>query len=432
MANASLSAWGNLDWPPAAEEARLADRAAALPDVAGSLLPYGNGRSYGDVCLNPGGTLLQIRGLDRFIAFDEATGVLACEAGVLLADILSVFVPRGWFLPVTPGTRYVTVGGAIANDVHGKNHHAAGSFGAHVRSFELLRSGGSRRRCSPSENADWFAATIGGLGLTGVITQAELQLRRIAGNSIAVRNQRFTGLDEFFTLNSKAEAGHEYAVAWIDCMARKPRGVLMAGDHANESMAEPRGQKTVPFTPPISLINNASLRAFNAAYYGKPWSGGWPAAQTVHYQPYFYPLDAIGHWNRIYGPRGFYQYQSVVPQAAAREATGEMLAAIAESGQGSFLAVLKTLGEQSSPGMLSFPMAGTTLALDFPNRGAPTLQLFERLDAIVRAAGGRLYAAKDARMPSAMFRESYPQWQAFQSFVDPKFSSGFWRRVMEQ
>jgi L-gulonolactone oxidase len=152
----------------------------------------------------------------------------------------------------------------------------------------------------------------------------------------------------------------------------------------------------------------------------------------VHYQPFFYPLDAIGHWNRIYGPRGFYQYQSVVPQAVAREATGEMLAAIAASGQGSFLAVLKTLGKQSSPGMLSFPMAGTTLALDFPNRGGPTLKLFERLDAIVRAAGGRLYAAKDARMPGSMFRETYPQWQAFQSFVDPKFSSGFWRRVMEQ
>jgi FAD/FMN-containing dehydrogenase len=432
MAASGLSAWGNLGWPPAAEEARFADRTAGLPEAAGTLLPYGNGRSYGDVCLNPGGTLLKMRDLDRFIAFDEDTGVLACEAGVLLADILSVFVPRGWFLPVTPGTRYVTVGGAIANDVHGKNHHAAGSFGAHVRGFELLRSDGSRRRCSLSENADWFAATIGGLGLTGVIAQAELQLRRIAGNSIAVRNQRFTGLDEFFVLNGKAEAGHEYAVAWIDCMAGTPRGVLMAGDHAEETIAAPRGGKSFPLTPPpglpFSLINNTSLRAFNAAYYGKPW----PAVQTVHYQPYFYPLDAIGHWNRIYGPRGFYQYQSVVPQAVAREATGEMLAAIAASGQGSFLAVLKTLGVQSSPGLLSFPMAGTTLALDFPNRGAPTLKLFERLDAIVQAGGGRLYAAKDARMPGAMFRETYPGWQAFQSFVDPKFSSGFWRRVTEK
>lgn len=428
MAGSVLSAWGNLGWPVAAAELRLPDRHATLPPAAGSLLPYGNGRSYGDVCLNPGAALLQMRGLDRFIAFDAETGVLVCEAGVLLADILALIVPCGWFLPVTPGTRYVTVGGAIANDVHGKNHHAAGSFGAHLRGFELLRSDGSRRRCSPTENAEWFAASIGGLGLTGAITQATLQLRRIAGNSIAVRNQRFVGLDEFFVLNARAEVEHEYAVAWIDCLARTPRGVLMAGDHADETIAAPRGGKNVPLTPPISLINNVSLRAFNAAYYGKLW----PTEQTVHYQPYFYPLDAIGNWNRIYGPRGFYQYQSVVPQAVAREATAEMLAAIAASGQGSFLAVLKTLGAKSSPGLLSFPMAGTTLALDFPNRGEPTLKLFERLDAIVRTAGGRLYAAKDARMPGAMFRAAYPQWQAFQSFVDPKFSSGFWRRVMEK
>lgn len=428
MSAGDFTAWGRLGWPPAAEVRALAGRGAPLPDVAGTLLPYGNGRSYGDSCLNPGGTLLTLRGLDRFIAFDADTGVLACEAGTLLADILDLAVPRGWFLPVTPGTRYVTVGGAIANDVHGKNHHAAGSFGAHVLSFELLRSDGSRRRCSPLENADWFAATVGGLGLTGVVTQAELQLKRIAGNAVAVRNARFTGLDEFFALNAEAEKRHEYAVAWIDCLAKTPRGVLMGGDHADADLPAPRGGKSVPLTPPCSLINNASLRAFNAAYYGKPW----PTAETVHYRPYFYPLDAIGQWNRIYGPRGFYQYQSVVPPAAAREATAEMLAAIAASGQGSFLAVLKNFGERPSPGLLSFPMAGTTLALDFPNRGAPTLKLFERLDAIVRAAGGRLYPAKDARMPAAMFRAGYPRLGEFTSRVDPKFSSGFWRRVMEQ
>lgn len=427
MSAAQASAWGNLGWPPAAEIRRVDTRDADLPAVAGTLLPYGNGRSYGDSCLNPGGTLLATRGLDRFIAFDADTGVLACEAGVLLAEILDLVVPRGWFLPVTPGTRYVTVAGAIANDVHGKNHHAGGAFGAHVRSFELLRSDGSRRRCSPAENADWFAATVGGLGLTGLVTQAELQLKRIAGNAIAVRNVRFSGLDEFFALNAEAEREHEYAVAWIDCLAKTPRGVLMGGDHAEADLPAPRGGRNVPLTPPLSLINHASLAAFNAAYYGKPW----PAAQTVHYRPYFYPLDAVGHWNRIYGPRGFYQYQSVVPPAAARAATGEMLAAIAGSGQGSFLAVLKNFGGKPSSGLLSFPMAGTTLALDFPNHGAATLDLFARLDAIVRAAGGRLYPAKDARMPAAMFRAGYPRLAEFTSYVDPKFSSGFWRRVME-
>jgi FAD/FMN-containing dehydrogenase len=424
----ACSAWGNLGWPAAAESFRLSDRTAALPGVPGTLLPYGNGRSYGDSCLNPGGALLAMRGLDRFIAFDQESGVLACEAGVLLAEILDLVVPHGWFLPVTPGTRYVTVGGAIANDVHGKNHHAAGSFGVHVRAFELLRSDGTRRRCTPTENAGWFAATVGGLGLTGAIVQAELQLRRIAGNALAVRNTRFTGLDEFFALNAAAEKTHEYAVAWIDCLARTPRGVLMGGDHTDVDVPEPRGEKNVPLTPPLSLINGFSLRAFNTAYYGKPW----PGTQTVHFRPYFYPLDAIGHWNRIYGPRGFYQYQSAVPAAAAPEATAEMLAAISASGQGSFLAVLKNFGDKPSPGLLSFPLAGTTLALDFPNRDAATLALFERLDAIVRTAGGRLYPAKDARMPAAMFRAGYPRLAEFTSYVDPKFSSGFWRRVMEQ
>lgn len=427
----AATAWGRLGWPAAAAELACTDRHAPLPPFDGTLLPYGNGRSYGDVGLNPGGTLLKMRGIDRFIAFDAERGELTCEAGVLLADILDLVVPHGWFLAVTPGTRFVTVGGAIANDVHGKNHHAAGSFGEHVLTFELLRSDGSRVVCSREENADWFAATIGGLGLTGVITLATIRLRQISGTAMAVKNTRFAGLDEFFALNAEAEKAHEYAVAWIDCLAMTPRGVLMAGDHAEGNLPAPDGAKRVPLTPPslpFSLINGLSLRAFNAAYYGKPW----PAATRQHYLPYFYPLDAIHDWNRIYGKAGFYQYQCVVPPAAARAAIGEMLDAIAASGQGSFLAVLKNFGERLAPGLLSFPMPGTTLALDFPNHGTATLSLFERLDAIVRAAGGRLYAAKDARMPGDFFRAAYPQWQVFSRFVDPAFSSGFWRRVMEQ
>ncbi len=423
-----VTAWGRLGWPGAATEIPLGDRHAPLPPCDGTLLAYGNGRSYGDVGLNPGGTLLKLRGLDRFIAFDAETGALSCEAGVLLADILDLVVPRGWFLAVTPGTRFVTVGGAIANDVHGKNHHAAGSFGDHLLSCELLRSDGSRLTCSREENPDWFAATIGGLGLTGVVTQATIRLRRIRGTAMAVRNTRFTGLDEFFARNAEAEKAHEYAVAWIDCLAQTPRGVLMAGDHAEGEPPEPRGAKRVPLTPSFSLINGLSLRTFNAAYYGKPW----PAETRQHYLPYFYPLDAIHDWNRIYGKPGFYQYQCAVPPASARASIGEMLDTIAASGQGSFLAVLKNFGARPAPGLLSFPMPGTTLALDFPNHGAPTLALFARLDAIVRAAGGRLYAAKDARMSGDFFRAAYPQWQDFSRFVDPKFSSGFWRRVMEQ
>ncbi len=427
------TSWGALPWPPAAAEYDCFRRSAPLPDVSETLIPYGNGRSYGDVGLNPGEGLLRTRGLDRFIAFDAERGILRCEAGVLLADILDLAVPRGWFLPVTPGTRYVTVGGALANDVHGKNHHGASSFGAWVRSFELLRSDGSRRLCSAQEHPDWFAATVGGLGLTGLIVQAELQLKAVKSSGIDVHNQRFTGLDEFFALNAAAEREHEYAVAWIDCLAATPRGVLMAGDHEEDALPPPRGKArmadpprlTVPFAPPFSTINRASLKAFNCAYYRKPW----PPRARVPYPPYFYPLDAIGHWNRIYGGKGFYQYQCVIPPRAAPDAIAEMLDIISGSGQGSFLAVLKTFGNQPACGMLSFPMSGTTLALDFPNRGAATLDLFTHLDGVVASASGRLYPAKDARMPGALFRSGYPRWEEFRAYVDPKFSSGFWRRV---
>lgn len=430
----ALTSWGRLPAAPAAEEHRVADRLAALPRSAQRLLAYGNGRSYGDVGLNSGGTLLHTRGLDRFIAFDEATGVLRCEAGVLLAEILDLVVPRGWFLAVTPGTRFVTLGGAIANDVHSKNHHGAGTFGCHLRAFELLRSDGSRRVCSPSENAGWFAATIGGLGLTGLITWAEIALRPIASVAIAVDSARFDGLDEFFALNDAAEAAHEYTVAWIDCLAARPRGIFMAGDHAGADAVSvhrrapyaPRTPLSVPFAPPFSLINALSLRAFNLAYYHKPL----PARALVHYAPFFYPLDGVAHWNRLYGRQGFFQYQFVVP-LGERAALDEIFATIARSGQGSFLAVLKTFGRRASPGLLSFPMPGMTLALDFPNGGARTHALFDRLDAIVAAAGGRLYAAKDARMRGDFFRRGYPRLPEFMPYVDPAFSSNFWRRVFD-
>jgi FAD/FMN-containing dehydrogenase len=423
----SLRSWGQLPALPAAAELGCSERAAELPRVDGSLLAYGNGRSYGDVGLNSGATLLHTRGMDRFIAFDAEHGLLTCEAGVLLSEILEVFVPRGWFLPVTPGTRFVTVGGAIANDVHSKNHHAAGTFGCHVRRFELLRSDGSRRVCSAQENAPWFAATIGGLGLTGLITWVEMALKPLPGVHIAVENRRFTGLDEFFAINAQAEADHEYTVAWIDCLASPIRGIFMAGDHVQDACFElpAKTPLSVPLTPPISLINGASLRAFNLAYFHRPL----PRRQRVAYAPFFYPLDGVLHWNRIYGRQGFYQYQFVVP-LAERAALDDILRCIAASGQGSFLAVLKTFGAVPSPGLLSFPMPGLTLALDFPNRGAPTLALFERLDAIVAAAGGRLYAAKDARMPGEFFQRSFPRLGEFLPFIDPKFSSDFARRVL--
>lgn len=403
--------------------------------VSGKVLPYGNGRSYGDSCLNPGGTLLLTRGLDRFVSFDELSGTIDCEAGVLLSEIIDLILPAGWFLPVTPGTRFVTVGGAIANDVHGKNHAMAGSFGEHVLDFDLLRSDGSTLRCSTNSNPDKFRATIGGLGLTGVILRARIRLRRVNGPGIEFETRRFGGLRDFFSL-SQATQGSEYRVAWVDCLARGAalgRGVYTHGGHSTgeaTAVAPPRIRFSMPFVPPFSLVNRTSLRLFNSIYYHQaPVRPTWG---VCHYRPFFYPLDGIAHWNRMYGPKGFLQYQCVVPKAGEEDALTEILGRIVASGQGSFLGVLKQFGERRVPGMMSFPRVGTTLALDFPFLGQSTLRLLDELDRVVMSAGGAVYPAKDARMSPAMFAASFPDVKSFAEHVDPAFSSGFWRRVMGQ
>ena len=395
------------------------------------MLPFGNGRSYGDSCLNDGALLLDVRGLDRLISLDVEHGVIRCEAGVLLSDILDLIVPKGWFVPVSPGTKFVTVGGAIANDVHGKNHHRAGSFGCHVRQFELLRSDGSRRRCSRSENPDWFAATIGGLGLTGVILWAELELKQVAGAAMDIETMRFPNLSEFFRLTDESDATFDYTVAWVDCASRGKRlgrGIFTRGNHSSSvraSLRAPGGGLGVPIELPGALVNNAGVRVFNAWYYRQPRT----RFREVHYDSFFYPLDRIRNWNRIYGPRGFLQYQCVVGLADGRDAIQELLSRIAAAGGGSFLAVLKVFGKIESPGLLSFPRPGITLALDFPNRGLKTMQLLDHLDEVVRESHGAVYPAKDARMAAASFRHYFPKWQSFCDYLDPRFSSSFWRRV---
>lgn len=411
---------------------RLGHLGAALPEEAWPLLAYGNGRSYGDVCLTESGTLLLTRGLDRFMEFDPRSGVLRCESGVTLAEILSLVVPQGWFLPSTPGTRYATVGGALANDVHGKNHHVAGTFGHHVRRFELVRSSGERPECTPDQHEDYFRATIGGLGLTGLISWVEFQLIPIQSPWMWVESRRFGSLDEFWSLNRQAEAQWPYTVAWIDCLASgkaRGRGILMAGQHAPPQATLPsfkERSRRIAIDPPMSLINSLSLRVFNALYYRQPVK---PRGALQHYQSYFYPLDAIHNWNRIYGRKGFFQYQCVLPPHLAQEGVAELLNTIAASGQGSFLAVLKTFGDKPSLGMLSFARPGTTLALDFPNRGEETQRLLASLDSILRETGGALYPAKDARMPADLFQSGFPEWERFSDYIDPAFSSRFWRRV---
>ena len=435
MTGGPYQSWGRIDFGPQSG-IRFDQRYSALPKrpVGTSILPYGNGRSYGDSCLNTGGALIDCRHLDRFISFDVDTGVLRCEAGVLLADILDVAVPQGWFLPVSPGTRMVTVGGAIANDVHGKNHHRAGTFGCHLRCFELLRSDGKGLRCAADENQDYFQATIGGLGLIGLMTWAELQLKPIANAYIDQEVIRFHNLTEFFRLSEESDADFEYTVAWIDCLAKDVslgRGLFMRGNHApavaNPEPKTPRGGLSMPFAPPVSLVNRLSLRAFNALYFRRQRED--KSAGQVHYQPFFYPLDAIANWNRMYGPKGFYQYQCVLPPAHGETGMAEILRTIESAGTGSFLAVLKIFGDRPSPGLMSFPRPGVTLALDFPNTGDKVRGLLDRLDKITGAYGGAVYPAKDARMSAEMFRQAYPGLEEFSKWVDPAFSSSFWRRV---
>ena len=432
-----MSSWGRLSREPhrvqpLRDRLRL-DLGTANP--ADRALPYGNGRSYGDACLNPGGRLWTTRGLDRFIAFDASTGVLECEAGVLLDEIIALALPRGWFLPVTPGTRYATLGGAIANDVHGKNHHRAGTLGEHVRSLLLARTDGSRIECSPERQPDWLRATIGGLGLTGVIVSVRLQLKRVPGAWMEGETLAFRSLADFFRLSRESERDWDYVVSWVDCVhgaGHDTRGIFFRANHARHEAPAPAARKlSVPVTPPVSLINRLSLRAFNTAYFHlHRLRGGRRLRQ--HLLPFFYPLDGVREWNRIYGPRGFYQYQCVVPRSHEADATAELMRVIRASGLGSFLAVLKTFGEREPAGLLSFPMAGTTLALDFPNQGTRTLDLFARLDAIVRAAGGRLYPAKDARMSRELFLQGYPRVAEFLRFRDPGISSALSRRLLGQ
>jgi FAD/FMN-containing dehydrogenase len=389
------------------------------------------GRSYGDVCLNPGGIVYQSSGLNRLCSFDTVSGELICEAGVLLKDIQTLFSPKGWMLPVTPGTQYVTVGGAVANDVHGKNHHSHGCFSNHINWIRLARTDREDFICSPTEEKSWFNATAGGLGLTGAIKEISLTLRPVSSCWLDTQTLAYSSLAEFYKISKESEGHWEYTVSWIDCNSRKhKRGVFIRANHSQTGTANTPSEcrLRMPLVPPISLVNRMTLTAFNEIYYiiQRQKCG----MMKSHYQPYFYPLDGILDWNRMYGPNGFYQYQLVVPYESGLPAIEVILDQVAASGQGSFLSVLKTFGDIPSPGMLSFPMEGLTLALDFPNRGKDTLELFQRIDAIVAEAGGRLYPAKDARMPADLFSDGYPNLPEFLPFRDPGLSSGLSQRLM--
>jgi FAD/FMN-containing dehydrogenase len=408
------------------------DFPAMIDGIHGGALAVGMGRSYGDVCLLKDGTLLKTTGMNRLLNFDPASGLLTAEAGITLAEILDFAVPRGYFLPVSPGTKYVTLGGAIANDIHGKNHHVAGTFGAHVTQFEVVRSDGTRRLCSPTENPDYYAATIGGMGLTGVIRWAQLWLKPIVSRMVDYQGTQFHGIDEFLALTEAAQHV-EYTVSWIDVTSTGKnfaRGIFMQGDHSKVRAPLTKSKKpklVFPFEAPGIALNGFTVGAFNTLFFHKQMKKTVTALQD--YEPFFYPLDAVLKWNKMYGKRGLLQFQYVIPWDNAREGTEAILRAVAKSGLASFLAVLKAFGDVPSPGLMSFPKPGLTLALDFPIKPEKSFPLFDRLADMVREYGGRLYPAKDAAMTPSQFRAFYPQWESFARYKDPVLTSGFWERV---
>lgn len=432
----TLSGWGN--YPRlAVRSARFRGEAALDAALAGadSLIARGNGRAYGDAALNARLTLSTLDH-DRLLAFDPGTGRLTCEAGVLLSDLVDLFLPRGWFVPVTPGTRLVTVGGMIAADVHGKNHHLHGSFGRHVESLRL-RTGDGVVTCSRDQNPDLFRATIGGMGLTGVILEATFRLVPVETAWIRQETVVCPNLDAAMAA-FEASAGWTYTVAWIDCLARgarSGRSLLYRGEHARRDeigrarplRLPPKRRLAVPVNAPEIALNHWSVAAFNELYWRRGAGGG---TALVDAETFFYPLDALLDWNRIYGRRGFVQYQCVLPKPASRAGLGLLLERIAAAGSGSFLAVLKLFGPgDAEGGDLSFPMEGYTLALDFPATAA-TFALLTELDAIVADHGGRLYLAKDARMGARLLRQGYRDGLArFARQRDPRFDSALSQRL---
>ncbi len=402
--------------------------------VAGYQLSVGNGKSYGDSCLPSKGATAIIPARALSIQFDPASGLLETSAHTSLADLIVHAGPLGWFLPVTPGTKHVTLGGAIANDVHGKNHHSRGSFGCHVEWLELTRSDGRTYICSAKENLDLFAATIGGMGLTGHISRAAIRMMKVPGVNVAEFVTPFNSIDAYFDVAEQMDAGNEYSVAWIDQLASGKdagRGLLFTGNHTTGAfVAHKSARLGVPFAPPISALNGLSVRAFNTLY--RFAKGRKTANNTTHYNPFFYPLDGVANWNRLYGPRGLHQHQSVIPFEAARRVIPQMLQVSRDAGHASFLTVIKRFGALKSPAILSFSRPGYTLTLDFPHRGKSTLQLLDLLDAMTIGCGGAVNPYKDSRMSPATFAASFPDWQRLEALRDPAFLSGFWQRTAMQ
>lgn len=435
--SSQITSWGRFPVATHTSAAAPEWREQLLREVQGHdrFLAYGLGRSYGDVCLNDGAALVRMDRYSHILSFDRTTGVLRAEAGLSIAEMLSVVVPAGWFTPVTPGTKYVTIGGAVANDVHGKNHHKVGTFGCHVRAFELLRSDGTAHVCTPTQNADLFRATIGGMGLTGIIMWVEIQLTPIASRMIEEQSIKARSLQEVVDLTEAADADWDYTVSWVDVMASDDalgKGILLRGRFAQQhdgtlQKPHPKPFLSVPFDGPTWLLSNPTIRVFNTLWYHKQLSR--EHQRLVDIEPFFYPLDAIGHWNRLYGKRGMLQYQCVVPIDNGVATMKSIIRELQKGAVASFLAVVKKFGTIQSPGLMSFPKPGLTLTLDMPNSGKKLFDALDRCDEIVASVGGRVYAAKDARIRGERFIAMYDCYDDFIQLIDPRCSSSFWRRI---
>ncbi len=442
-----LSGWGR--WPVIKTDIEQPDTLSSLHKIVAEfpeekkLLARGKGRSYGDAALNPAGCTLLTTNLNRVLDFDDQLGVLRCEAGLTLQKINELFIPQGWFPMVTPGTQFVTIGGAVAFDVHGKNHHIDSSFCRYVHSFTLLTASGRYMLCSRTENSDLFWATVGGMGLTGIITEVEFSLRRIETAYIRSHTFKAKNLDEAFALFDQHDSHYPYSVAWIDCLASGDslgRSIVMFGDHAEPTDLTEQQKKsalsirekhrfTIPIDLPGGILNRFTVGSFNALYYHKHL--GKEHSSIIDWDSYFYPLDFLWDWNRLYGKKGFTQYQFVVPLEKSHTAISKVLEIISKKGWGSFLSVLKRLGEQD--GWLSFPFPGYTLAIDMPIK--PGLwELLDELDQVVMEHGGRVYLAKDVRLSPDTFRAMYPKfnrWLKVKRAIDPenRFSSALATRL---
>jgi len=401
-----------------------------IPAGRRNVLPRGLGRAYGDAAVpaSPGDVVLESVRADRILDFDSASGRLTCEAGLSLADILRVFVPRGWFPPVTPGTKFVTVGGCVASDVHGKNHHCDGSFGAFLERLTLRTADGAEVVCTASRERELFLATVGGMGLTGLIVEVTLRLTPIESSLIVLDSERVEGLEQMLEGLRASARDWPYTVGWIDCLAggrALGRGILMRGRHATRREAEGRGASprralSVPVDAPEWLLNPAFMRLFNRVYHAR--HGARRRHELISYERFFYPLDAVHGWNRLYGRRGFLQYQCVIPHAAGSEPVARLLEKLARRGAASFLAVIKDFGP-GSEAYLSFPMAGVTLSLDLPYRGPETEALIHELNAVTIGANGRVYLAKDAVTRAEDFAAMMPRiadWKAVRDRWDPE------------